>query len=332
MHCPVFSSRASLRVWLPLLPAFAFVGSAAPAQQKVSFEEQIWPLLDRSCVKCHKAPFEENGKTVKPKAGLRLDGAWAILQGGDDGAVLVKGKAEGSSLYTRTILPKDDEDVMPPDGKAEALTPTEQELLKKWIDEGADFGAWQGSLAGKPKELSNTGDKIPAAESQELYAKLSEGLEVPREAQWKTITAAGGRVLPLAVGSPLVSVDFRLVGKDADDADLAAISAVGPHIADLNASDTAITDASLAVIGKLERLVRLDLHGTRIGDAELGALGGLKNLRYLNLYGTQVSDAGLEKLKGLGSLTHVYLWESKVTDSGAKALAKALPKAKVSFK
>ena len=300
--------------------------------QKVDFEKQIWPLVERSCVKCHKVPHEENGKTVKPKAALRLDGAWAIMAGSEDGAVLVKGKSAESSLFTRTALPKDDDEVMPPDGKADPLTPAEQELLKKWIDEGADFGGWVGNVVGKPKEVSNSGEKIPVSEIQELYKSLAEGLSPLKEEQWKAVTAAGGRVQTLSDTSPLLSVDFRLVGKDADDADLATIAPIGANIADLNVSDTAVTDASMAVISKLERLVRLDLHGTQIGDAQLGALSGLKNLRYLNLYGTQVSDASLEKLKAMKSLTNVFLWESKVTEAGAKSLEKALPKARVSFK
>lgn len=329
MHYPALFFR---RLWLLSLSLTGFFCGSAAWGQKVNFEKEVWPILNRSCVKCHKAPFEEEGKTVKPKAGLRLDGAWAILAGSEDGAVLVKSKSGESSLYTRTVLPKDDDDVMPPDGKAEALTPAEQEVLKKWIDEGADFGTWVGSLVGKPKELTNTGEKIPVSETQEIYKKLSEGLTPLKEEQWKAVTAAGGRVQPLAADSPLVSVDFRLVGKDADDADLATIVPIGANVADLNASDSAITDASLPVIGKLERLVRLDLHGTQVGDAEIGTLSGLKNLRYLNLYGTQVSDAGVEKLKALKTLTNVYLWESKVTNAGAQSLAKALPKAKVSFK
>jgi hypothetical protein len=31
---------------------------------------------------------------------------------------------------------------MPPEGKADPFTDEEKALLKKWIDEGANFGAW----------------------------------------------------------------------------------------------------------------------------------------------------------------------------------------------
>ncbi|MCB1090531.1 MAG: hypothetical protein KDL87_03300 [Verrucomicrobiae bacterium] len=321
----------ALKPWL--LAVLASAPLAVFGQgDKVDFEKQIWPVLERSCVKCHKAPFEENGKTVKPKAGLRLDGAWAIALGSEDGAIMTPGKSAESDLYTRTTLPEDDDDFMPPKGKADPLTKAEQELLKNWIDQGAHFGNWAGNLEGKPKEVSNTGDKIPVSEIQELYKKLSEGLPAPKEDSWKGVTAAGGRVMPLATDSPLLSVDFRLVREDADDAKIGSIAAIADHVAQLDLSKTSVTDAGLAQVAELKRLVRLDLSQTQITDAGLASLKGLQNLTYLNLYGSQVTDAGLDQLKGLESLESLYLWQSKVTDGGVKKLQSALPDTKISWK
>lgn len=306
--------------------------TASAQGDKVNFEKQIWPILERSCVKCHKAPFEENGKTVKPKAGLRLDAAWAIKAGSENGAVLTTGKSAESEIYTRTALPEDDDDFMPPKDKADPLSAADKELLKKWIDQGADFGGWQGNLEGKPKEISATGDKIPVSEIQELYKKLGEGLKAPAETEWKGVTAAGGRVMPLAQDSPLLSVDFRLVREEADDARIGSIASVADHIAQLDLSKTSVTDAGLGEVGKLKRLVRLDLNQTKVTDAGLAALKGLENLTYLNLYGTEVTDAGLDALKGMKSLKSLYLWQSKATDQGVKKLQAALPEAKIVWK
>jgi hypothetical protein len=244
---------------LALLPA-----GASGQGEKADFEKQIWPILEKSCVKCHKAPHEEDGNTVKPKADLRLDGAWAITLGSKDGSVLTPGKADESDLYTRTALPEDDDDVMPPKGKADPLTADQKALLKKWIDEGANFGEWVGNLEGKPKEVTNTGGKMPVSQIQELYKKLSEGLPAPKEDAWKGVTAAGGRVMPLATGSPLLSVDFRLVREEADDAGIGTVAAVGDHVAQLDLSKTSVTDAGLAPVAEMKRLVRLDLNQTKI--------------------------------------------------------------------
>lgn len=306
--------------------------STAFSQQKVGFEKEIWPILQKKCVECHKAPFEKDGKNVKPKAGLRLDGAWAIMLGGEGGSPVKPKDSAHSDLFMRVNLPEDDDDFMPPSGKADPLTSEEKVLLAKWIDEGADFGGWTGNLKGKPTELSNDGVKIPVSEIQEIYKKLSEGLTPLKEAAWKDVTASGGRVMPLSATSPLLAVDYRLTSDDATDEKFKTVVAIGNQIAHLDLSKTKISDAIFPEISKMERLVRLDLHKTGITDAAVTQLKGLKNLRYLNLYETQVSDVGLKDLESLKSLRAIYLWNSKATSEGVKQLEKALPGARVNFK
>lgn len=308
------------------------VAMATGQAEPVHFEKQIWPFLKDSCVECHRAPYVENGKTKKPKAGLRLDGAWAIMLGSEDGAVVEPGKANESSLYTRVMLPADDDDVMPPDGKADALTEEQKLLLKQWIDEGAVFGGWKGSIEGKPKEISDSGGKMPVSEIQEVYGKLAKGLKPVAEGDWKAITDKGGHVTPLAEGSPLLAIDFRHSDREVDDGSLAGLAAVGGHVAVLDLSGTNVTDAALKEVAKLERLVKLDLHETPVGDAGVRHLSGLKHLRYLNLYGTQVGDAAVEAIAGIGGLKRIYLWGSKVSAKGVESLRKNLPEAKVSWK
>jgi len=329
----VMTSRSKWFVCTLLFAAGLCLSSQASAQAgKVDFEKDIWPFIQKSCVECHKAPYEENGRVKKPKAGLRLDGAWAFSAGSENGAVIDPGNAEQSELWIRTDLPADDDDFMPPTDKAEPLTVEQKTLLAKWINEGADFGGWIGNVEGKPKNVSNSGDEIPEAETQVVYNKLSEGLEPLSEDSWAAITAAGGRVMPLADTSPLLSVDFRLVGSEADDADAVTVKAIADQVAHLDFSKTAVTDAALATVPDMPRLVRLDLHKTAITDAGLANLQGAENLRYLNLYATEVTDAGLKNLEGLKNLQSIYLWQSKATDKGVKQLQKALPEAKIVFK
>jgi len=299
----------------------------------VKFESEVLPFLEKKCVECHRAPYEDkNGKLVKPKAGLRMDGAWAFTAGSENGAVLKAGDSAKSELYVRVTLPEDDDDFMPPQGKADPLTPAELDLFKRWIDEGADFGEWVGSLEGKP-ETTTENDAAPAAmtvsETQLVYQKLGEGLTLPDEKIRESVTTAGGRVLPLAQTSPLLSVDFRLAGAEANDDTVLAARSIAANIAHLDLSRTAVTDAALALVAETPRLVRLDLNNTAIGDGGLKQLKGLEELRYLNLHGTAVTDAGLDHLKLLGSLEAVYLWQSKVTEAGANKLRSALPDARI---
>lgn len=132
--------------------SFGFLG-AAGAQDKVNFEKQLLPVLEEKCIECHKAPYkDERGRTKKPKSGLRLDGAWGYAKGGsiqedENKKVLTPGKPDESTLYSFTNLPEDDDLFMPP--KGDALTDEEKALLKRWIEEGAEFGDWKGNEEGK---------------------------------------------------------------------------------------------------------------------------------------------------------------------------------------
>ena len=60
------------------------------ADYKVSFSEEIYPLLEQSCTKCH-------GKG-KAKGGFSLETREQLLAGGDTGASVVVGDSAGSYL------------------------------------------------------------------------------------------------------------------------------------------------------------------------------------------------------------------------------------------
>jgi hypothetical protein len=309
------------------LPALLLLPLSASA--KVNFEKEIWPLIDKSCVDCHRAPYEEDGKVKKPKGNLRLDAAWAILQGGEGGKVIVPGDAAKSELLSRTMLPEDDDDFMPPKGTK--WSAAEKDLVAKWITEGADFGGWEGNKDGQP--LTKAAEaSAPASWMQTHYDNLLKGLSAAPEAELGKVTAAGGRVSPLAASSPLLAVDFLVTRDQATDDKIASIGAIKNQLAHLDLSRTAVTDSGLAPLKGLPRLTRLDLHSTKIGDTGLKSLADLPNLTYLNLYDTQITDAGVAEIAKLKALRSVYVWKTGVTEKGAKDLQKALPETQVVWK
>ena len=118
---------------------------AAPAGDKVDFAKQILPIFEAKCMKCHETEHTDaTGRIKKPKSGLVMDTAEGLKAGGKENKekTLVAGKAAKSAIYKMTTLPVTDELFMPPEGKADPLTDAEKDLLKKWIDQGADFGGW----------------------------------------------------------------------------------------------------------------------------------------------------------------------------------------------
>ncbi|MED6315445.1 MAG: c-type cytochrome domain-containing protein, partial [Verrucomicrobiota bacterium] len=95
------------------------------ADRKVSFSKDIYPLLERSCAKCH-------GKG-KAKGGFSLETRKQFLAGGDTGTTVVVGNSAGSYLI-ELVSGIDPDNVMPQKGSK--FTPEQVGLLRAWIDQG----------------------------------------------------------------------------------------------------------------------------------------------------------------------------------------------------
>ena len=111
----------------PLVFALSFSAAARGALPEIEFDRQIKPILAAHCVKCHGPR--------KREAGLRLDTAITLLDGGDRGPSVIAGKPEMSLLFKAVTGSDEDVEKMPPAGPG--LTPTQLGLLKAWIEQGA---------------------------------------------------------------------------------------------------------------------------------------------------------------------------------------------------
>jgi len=99
----------------------------------VDYSRQIRPILSNNCFKCHGPDEKER------QAGLRLDLSETALKPADSGSTaIVPGRPGESELIARITATVADE-VMPPPGSKKKLTPTEIELLRQWIQQGADY-------------------------------------------------------------------------------------------------------------------------------------------------------------------------------------------------
>ena len=122
-----------------------FLSSAALArgEQEISFAHQIRPLLSRNCLACH-GPDQE-----KRKAKLRLDIREEAIAARQGGPAILPGNSFKSAMYAR-ITSSDPEERMPPVDSGHKLNTNEIDLLRQWIDEGAQYeGHWAlPSLSG----------------------------------------------------------------------------------------------------------------------------------------------------------------------------------------
>jgi hypothetical protein len=178
---PHRSARSIGRVAVPAVAALAAgLGLAAlthsagaadekpAADKKVDFAKDVQPILQQSCVRCHKAPGgpppggapgaggpppaggpgRGPGGPRGPAGGLRLDDKAAAFKGGKHGKAIVPGKADESLLYKLLKGPtKQGADELSPMPKAKPreefkpLADDQIHTIKLWIDQGADWPA-----------------------------------------------------------------------------------------------------------------------------------------------------------------------------------------------
>ena len=106
------------------------IGSAADSA--IDFGRDIRPILSDKCFFCHGPDEEER------KASLRLDLRSDAFAEKNGFAAFVAGDADASEAWHR-IISDDPDDVMPPPEVKKPMTPEEKELIRRWLEEGADW-------------------------------------------------------------------------------------------------------------------------------------------------------------------------------------------------
>ncbi len=129
-------------------------------EEKVDFNDHVQPILSEYCYHCHGP----DAGTRKPKSEpYRLDleaNAFEIREDYNTPAI-IKGNAEASEVYRRMIT-EDEDELMPPDEAHKTMKPEEIEIIRKWIDQGAEYEAhWSFTPIERPEEptLSEESEK-----------------------------------------------------------------------------------------------------------------------------------------------------------------------------
>ena len=322
MRAPTIPSAHTIAICLSIV-CLALPAPAISAD-KIQFEQDIWPIIETSCLDCHLPTHVVKGKTKKPKAGLVLNSASAIMRGGDNGAVVVPGKPLKSSLFTLTMLDPDDDDVMP--AKGDALTETQQALLHNWIKQGAEFGKWVGAADTTPD-----GEKRVERLTTRAHPLDALGTDLQQIPQTSLALYTRATVTQVSKETPLLRLAYDQDPTQVTDSDIAKLAPLANHLTIVSLARTRTTDKSMRWIGSLKRLTRLDLQDTGITDAGLAHLRALPALISLNLNNTAISNDGLRHLAVLKNLEHLYLWKTEVTDDGFEELRNAMPETDIRY-
>src|SRR5688572_21404856 len=129
LHAALFVVIGSLPLQAKLTPE-QVASLPKPVTRPVSFKDDVKPILEASCVKCHA-----RGQS---KGGFKLETREQILKGGDSGAAVVPGKSHESYLI-ELVAAVDPDNVMPQKGSK--LTAEQVGILRKWIDDGVEWDA-----------------------------------------------------------------------------------------------------------------------------------------------------------------------------------------------
>ena len=214
------------------------------------FNQVITPIFDSKCVKCHNIN--------KSKGDLLLTSIDQIMKGGEYGKIIEVSNSDKSRLYNYLNLPLDDEHHMPPDGNAQP-TENEIELIKLWIDNGADF-----------ENYFQIGEDDYSKEILDFLPKRIADVDPPKRSHLEKLIKNDFRIE--RIGSENNFIDIKFQGKTFKQSYLNLLSKVSDNIK------------------------RLDLSFVDLSSINLSKLDDLENLTYLNLNNTSLRSEDLEKL------------------------------------
>ena len=106
--------------------------TAVAVEKKTDFNFQIRPLLSDRCFTCHGPDSHARKKE------LRLDTKDGLFKKLEDGAFVVKSGDTNQSELIRRIFATDD-DQMPPEKSKLVLRDAEKLLLRRWVEQGAEY-------------------------------------------------------------------------------------------------------------------------------------------------------------------------------------------------
>ncbi|MEP7258847.1 MAG: c-type cytochrome domain-containing protein [Flavitalea sp.] len=285
-------------------------------QQALTYNDVIQPILEDKCYTCHSVS--------KQKGKLRMDEQALLMKGGKNGEVIVAGSSIESEMIKRILLPRNDEHHMAPKEKTQ-VTAQETELLKWWIDNGADF-------VKKVKEIPQSAKVLPALLALQAGNEIKKTIpDVPEspigkadETALQKLKEAAVLVLPVGLNSNYLSANF-IMTVDSADVHAKLLLPVKNQLVWLDLGNTKTGDEALKTVALCSSLTRLHLENTLVTDKGIALLSSLKELQSLNLVGTKVTASGLSPLKDLKHLQHIYLYQSGIQRSDWEMLKKIFP-------
>ncbi|HVV00861.1 MAG TPA: c-type cytochrome domain-containing protein [Verrucomicrobiae bacterium] len=249
------------------LPCLA--GLPSFAGEKVTYQDNVLPLVEANCAKCHNSD--------RKKADLDLTTYQGILKGSGSGEVVLSGNVEGSKIWK--ALTHSEEPYMPP--HRPPLDAKALEVFKKWIAGGliekeggraVAASAPAFDLALKPGAQDKPSGPPPMPEHLSLqpvvHTRHTTAITGLASSPWAPLVAVAGQkqvllynsdtlallgILPFPEGEP-VQVKFSASGKL-----LLACGGIGARSGCITAWDVVSGARSLLLGGEYDTVLTADM-------------------------------------------------------------------------
>lgn len=153
--------------------------SVRAADDRVLFNRDIRPILSANCFSCHGFDAKQR------KADLRLDVPEAAFTERDGKSFAIKPGDIAQSEVWKRIISEDAEQVMPPPASKKVLTAPQKQLIKKWIEQGAQYQkhwAFEAPVKAAPPMVKNDASARTPVDRFVLARLEQAGLQPQQEA------------------------------------------------------------------------------------------------------------------------------------------------------
>ena len=263
------------------------------------YSEVVRPIIDNKCVKCHNPS--------KSRGGLLMNNRENLLKGGKSGKIFLANNSLESNLYNYLLLPLDDDLHMPPKGNTQ-LKQHEIELLKEWIDSGANFEKFHKIQETEDQLIKNLASFFPkpqlivSSPSNTDIIKLQDlNFRVERNSNENNF------------------IEAKFLGKDFQTIHLNALLKIKEQLIKLDLSHTNLNDNLISKFRRFKNLQYLKINDTDISNKGLLSIGN--SIVSLNLNNTKVSYEGLVPFLKKSSAKNIYLWETNISVENQKKLS-----------
>ena len=270
-------------------------------QTKIDFGRDVQPLLARRCVGCHGPSLQMNG--------YRLDRRSSAL-GGLIRANIVPGSSESSRLYRRLIGSQFGIQ-MPPTG---ALTPDETDVVKRWIDEGAEWPDALANEADRPAPDQNATRMIDAIRLSNRTAVVKQLEDMPSVVNLRGPGGSTPLMYAALYGDRRLVAEMLQAGGDANIRNHVGASALMWALDDVEKVGVLVNRGADVNASSDFGLTPLTLASAEAGSAPV--------VKLLLEHGATATPAALTSAAGRGDVTVVrLLLAAGARDTGAASTA-----------